>query len=520
MTTVTSYKPRLRQGRDGFAQLVHAEWTKFRTVRGWVIAVAVGMLATIGLGLVSGSSCNGGGCPAPPQGPGGDQVQDDFYFVHQPMTPNGTITVRMTALTGMYVPITGRQPANGNPPPPRPGLQEWSKAGIMIKANTTQGSAYAAMLVTGGHGVRMQWNFTHDVPGSTGGVQAPRWLRLVRDGDAIRGYYSADGTRWHLAATASLPGLPATAQVGLFAASPQYAVTTSSGIGGSSGNISPTVATGTFDHVGLSWPGGAWSGDDVGGDGDQMPGHPAGFRQRSGSFAVTGTGDIAPLTANTDAGGGVSVKDTLIGTFAGLIAVVVIAAMFITTEYRRGLIKVTLTAAPRRTRVLAAKAVVLAAIGFAAGVVALAIAIPLGVSRLRSGGISVMPVPTSTEIRIIAGTGLTLAVAAMLALAIGTAVRRSAVAVGAVIMAVFVPYLLATVPGLLPLTVQEWLLRVTPAAAFSVQQVYPAYAQVATPYRPVDGYYPLAPWAGFAVLCAWAIAAGALAALLLRRRAA
>jgi ABC-type transport system involved in multi-copper enzyme maturation permease subunit len=33
-----------------------------------------------------------------------------------------------------------------------------------------------------------------------------------------------------------------------------------------------------------------------------------------------------------------------------------------------------------------------------------------------------------------------------------------------------------------------------------------------------DGYYPLSPWAGFAVLCAWAVAALALAAFLLLRR--
>jgi len=26
---------------DGFAQLLHAEWTKFRTVRGWVIGVII-----------------------------------------------------------------------------------------------------------------------------------------------------------------------------------------------------------------------------------------------------------------------------------------------------------------------------------------------------------------------------------------------------------------------------------------------------------------------------------------------
>ena len=35
---------------------------------------------------------------------------------------------------------------------------------------------------------------------------------------------------------------------------------------------------------------------------------------------------------------------------------------------------------------------------------------------------------------------------------------------------------------------------------------------------PATGYFPLAPWAGFAVLCAWTALALALAAFLLSRR--
>ena len=38
----------------------------------------------------------------------------------------------------------------------RPGIQPWSKAGIILKESTSKGSAYAAMMVTGSHGVRMQ----------------------------------------------------------------------------------------------------------------------------------------------------------------------------------------------------------------------------------------------------------------------------------------------------------------------------------------------------------------------------
>ena len=108
----------------------------------------------------------------------------------------------------------------------------------------------------------------------------------------------------------------------------------------------------------------------------------------------------------------------------------------------------------------------------------------------------------------------------MLALAIGTIVRRSAPAVAIVIMVIFVPYLLAFGPtsgggsggggGLL--------LQVTPAAALSVQQALPRFYQLIVNYTPDEGYYPLAPWAGLAVECAWAAAALALAFFLLRRR--
>ena len=120
----------------------------------------------------------------------------------------------------------------------------------------------------------------------------------------------------------------------------------------------------------------------------------------------------------------------------------------------------------------------------------------------------------------VVGTGALLAAAAVLALAIGTILRRSALAVAIVIVVILVPYLLATGPqqdnG--STGVEEWLLRVTPAAALSAQQAIPKFYQVIGIYRVIDGYYPLAPWAGLAVECAWAAAALALAYYLLRRR--
>ncbi len=81
---------------------------------------------------------------------------------------------------------------------------------------------------------------------------------------------------------------------------------------------------------------------------------------------------------------------------------------------------------------------------------------------------------------------------------------------------IVLPYLLVVTA--LPVGAAQWLLRVSPAAAFALQQSAQQYPQVANLYRPADGYFPLAPWAGFAVLGGWTAATLVLAALLLRRR--
>jgi ABC-type transport system involved in multi-copper enzyme maturation permease subunit len=182
------------------------------------------------------------------------------------------------------------------------------------------------------------------------------------------------------------------------------------------------------------------------------------------------------------------------------------------------MIRTTFTASPRRGRVLAAKAIVLAAVTFAAGLVAVAVTIPLGEHLLHENGNPIPPVTALTWLQVVAGTAALLAVAAVLGLAVGTLLRRSAGAVTAVIAGLVLPYLLAVTPGILPAGAEQWLVRVTPAAAFAVQQSIQQYPQVTQDYTPGNGYFPLAPWAGFAVLCAWAAAALVLALFLLRRR--
>jgi ABC-type transport system involved in multi-copper enzyme maturation permease subunit len=536
--TIARHRPgqgREDAGRDGFGRVLHAEWIKFRSVRGWVIAVVIAAVLMDLVGLFAGGqsnvNCNNGpggrvqhgaACiPPVPLGPGGEPVTDSFTFVRQPLTGNGSVSVRLTSLTGRYGGGVG--PANQGPAAgTKTGVQPWSKAGIIIKQGTRPGSAYAAMMITGTHGVRMQYDFTHDIAGLPGAVSArsPRWLRLTRSGDTVTGYDSADGRRWTEVGAATLAGLSSTVQAGLFATSPAY-MDTSQSFGGTNGQVGPSLATGVFDHVSLSGgrPGAAWTGDNVGNQDAFGPqsGQLEGFRLAGGRFALTGSGDIAPQVAGGGGGGpNATIEDHLMGAFAALIVMVVIGAMFITAEYRRGLIRITLAATPRRGRVLAAKAVVIASATFAAGLVAAVIAVVVGVRLSRDQGTYVFPVSWLTWLQVVAGTAALLAVASVLALALGIMLRRSAAAVTAAIVVTVLPFILG-VAQVLPVGAAEWVLRVTPAAAFAIQQSVAAYSQVTASYTPPI-YFPLSPWAGFGVLCGYTALALGLAFFLLRRR--
>jgi hypothetical protein len=119
---------------------------------------------------------------------------------------------------------------------------------------------------------------------------------------------------------------------------------------------------------------------------------------------------------------------------------------------------------------------------------------------------------------VVTGTAALLAVAAVLAVAVGVLLRRPAGAITVAVVGIVLPYLLAV--SVLPAGAAQWVLRVTPAAAFALQQSVVEYPQVANVYTPANGYFPLPPWAGLAVLVAWtALALGAAAVRLGRRDA-
>ncbi|HWH12396.1 MAG TPA: ABC transporter permease subunit [Solirubrobacteraceae bacterium] len=529
-TATAAPHPPIKPAGGRFRSVIWSEWSKFRTVRGWVI----GLVAAAGLCVAftflvangkheggctgppspgSGPNSPGSGCytghPFVPTGPDGEAVADSYQLVDRPLSGDGTITARVSSLTG----LTSTNPVDVAPSiaATRPGLAPWAKAGILITPSTTQGSPYAAVIATGSHGIRFQYDYTHDRAGLPGAVSgaAPSWVRLTRSGDALTGYDSADGTTWHEIGVAHLAGLPATVIVGLLVTSPVS-------FQGSSGGAA-TQATATFDHVTLN--GHAISDDLQGrsigtGANDFYPTLGTGGYRRSGpSLVLSGSGDIAPAVGL--AGGDTASNSLLFGLIVGLIVVIVIATMFITVEYRRGLIRTTFTATPNRGRVLAAKAVVIGAAAFAIGALAAALAVPLGEHILNDNGDYVFPSSTLTVARIILGSGALVAVTAVAAVAVGTILRRSADAVTGAIVVFILPYIIgSSISG----GAAEWLFRVTPAAGFAVLGAMPHSAQVSYPYTMANGYYPLAPGAGLLVLCAYAAVAVAIATSLLRRR--
>ncbi|OIJ95267.1 ABC transporter permease subunit [Streptomyces colonosanans] len=502
-TTLTPYRSRLHPARAGFARLLRAEWAKFWTVRAWLLVLAVAAAVTVVISQLGASGSIDTGAGELIAGPDGTVVRDAFRFTHRPLTGDGSITVRVTGLKGV-----------------RGGLESWAKAGIIVKKDLRPGSPYAAVLGTPDHGVRMQWNFTQDTAGSTADVaSAPRWLRLTRKGDLLTGYESADGRTWTKIKEVRLDGLPRTVEVGPFVATPDHQKLHRS-FGGTSETSGGGEVTGTFGHLSLRGTSAAarWTSTDVSGP------IPAGVREgatgrtavsASGSYTLTGHGDIAP-----DETVGDTVQMSFQGVFVGVLFMVALGALFVTSEYKRGLIRTTFTATPGRVRVLAAKTLVIATVTFVVGLIATAVAFPLAQSRLRANGYKPPAFPDyslldATALRAVVGSAVLLSLVAVLALAVGALVRSSAGTIATVLVLVILPQILAFA---LPLPTAHWLLRLTPAAAYAIQQGLTYYPQVEHNCLPESGCYPMAPWNGLLVLVAYAAVALLLAGWRLRRR--
>lgn len=180
----------------------------------------------------------------------------------------------------------------------------------------------------------------------------------------------------------------------------------------------------------------------------------------------------------------------------------VLGALVMTVEYRGGLIRSTLSAVPRRGRLLAAKALVYGVVAVLLGQLVGFGAFVVGQPMLRSQGAPTAALGDPGVLRAVIGAGLYLAVIGLLGLALGTLVRAT---VGAFAILVALP-LLPTVLPLLPGSIGDTLSRYWPTVAGERMMFV------------VDHSGGLPPWPGFAILVAFCAATFVSAYVLLRTR--
>ena len=167
----------------------------------------------VGSPLIAGSASYSGGVFTV-NGSGADifGTSDQFNYVYQPTTGNGTIIARVTSLTN----------TSSN-----------AKAGVIWKASTTTGSPYILIAAAPSGLVKVQYNFNGSIAEAT--YTYPNlWMKLVRSGTNFSAYLSPDGVTWTPAlVNKSLPTITTSATVGIFECS----------------HSTSKLGTATFDNV-------------------------------------------------------------------------------------------------------------------------------------------------------------------------------------------------------------------------------------------------------------------------------
>lgn len=106
-------------------------------------------------------------------------ASDQFHFAHQPLSGDGSITVRVVSLTN---------------------TNAGARAGIMIRETLDANAMHAAVAVTPDSGVVLLSRSSEGGNSTTvtaeAGVTAPQWLRLTRAGRNFTAEYSSNGTTW------------------------------------------------------------------------------------------------------------------------------------------------------------------------------------------------------------------------------------------------------------------------------------------------------------------------------------
>jgi ABC-2 type transport system permease protein len=204
-------------------------------------------------------------------------------------------------------------------------------------------------------------------------------------------------------------------------------------------------------------------------------------------------------------------KLSLTGVQAGQAIVAVIAVLAISNEYSTGMIRVTLTAMPRRLAVLAAKAALIVGLVLAAAAVGVLASVLAGRLILSGHGFTAahgyppLSLGDGPVLRAACGSVLYLALIALFSLGVATAVRETAVAIGLILGLLYVFPVVTSV-----ISNQHWQRH--------LEQIGPMtaglYIQATVDLRSL----PLTPWQGLGVLALWAVGALLAGGLVLRFR--
>lgn len=209
-------------------------------------------------------------------------------------------------------------------------------------------------------------------------------------------------------------------------------------------------------------------------------------------IALGVTVGFAALIAGVDNENPVTVASTQFGYNFGLVVVMVMAALAITTEYRFSTIRATFQAIPNRNAVLLAKTTVVALFAGLIGLVAAfgSLAISKAIKPAADLGLN-----TSFEWRTVAGVGLVYAISAVIAVSVGSMVRHSA---GAISILLIYTQLVEGLVTLIPKVgddIQKWM-PFNNANKFLTGN--PDITGRAVDQGPGISNAPLAPWAALA----------------------
>ena len=217
--------------------------------------------------------------------------------------------------------------------------------------------------------------------------------------------------------------------------------------------------------------------------------------------AIAGSGAPYKVSAGNSAAAGVSAS--LLGLLFAQLVLGVVGVLAFSGEYGTGMIRATLAVVPARLPVLWAKLIVLAGLVLPLTLLCAVVDFLTATALESARGGSAISLTDPGVLREVVGASLYLTVIVIIGLALGALLRRTAAGLS-VFAAVF--FVVPIVVGALPH-------NITGFAPY-----LPSNAGGTLWGNPLTTAHALSPWAGFAVLCGYAVVLTGLAAWRLRRR--